>query len=55
LSPNHTLGSLIDTIEVATPPRSMSSTERCGVQSASGRWPVLRPTTTSVIQRGGAR
>ena len=38
LSPNHTPGSLIEIIEVATPPLSMASRDFCGVQSCRPGW-----------------
>ena len=41
LSPNHTLGSLVETMEVATPLLSMSSMALLGVHNSSGRWFVF--------------
>jgi len=42
LSPNQTLGSLVEIMAVATPLLSMSSMDLLGVHNSSGRWLVLR-------------
>ncbi len=46
--PKKTLGSLIDRIEVATPPLSMSSSDCATVHFISGTWPVRRPAISAM-------
>ena len=46
--PKKTLGSLMDNIEVATPPRSMSSIDWATVHFINGTWPVLRPAISAM-------
>jgi hypothetical protein len=43
-----TLGSLMDNIEVATPPWSISSIDCATVHFIKGTWPVLRPVISAM-------
>jgi hypothetical protein len=46
--PKKTLGSLMDNIEVATPPWSISSIDCATVYFIKGTWPVLRPVISAM-------
>jgi hypothetical protein len=48
LSPNHTLGSLVEIIAVETPLLSMSSMDLSTVHCSNGRWFVFRAEIAAI-------